>query len=253
VSNAILPRAYDLPKIHKVEYPLRIIVPSTGSPLHNLALFLHKILAKSLPPHFSYIKNSSHLMDKLSNLYIPDDSCLASFDVVSLFTNVPIALVIEIIKEKWSHIEAHTNLPFNEFIISIKFVLESTHFHFNNRVYKQTYGAPMRSPLSPMVADLILQHLESSILSDLSYKPIFYYRYVDDIVLFVPISQLNNLLRKFNSFHYRLQFTIEIERENRLNFLDLNIIKQNNILIFDWFRKPTFSGRFLNFHSLLYA
>jgi len=107
----------------------------------------------------------------------------------------------------------------------------------------------MGSPLSPMVADLIMQHLKSSILSDLSYNPIFYYRYVDDIVLSVPSSQLNNLLKKFNSFHQRLRFTMEIERDNRLNFLDLTIIKQNNFLIFDWFQKPTFSGRFLNFHS----
>jgi len=36
---------------------------------------------------------------------------------------------------------------------------------------------------------------------------------------------------------------------NRLNFLDLTIIKQDNALIFDWFRKPTFSSRFFNYHS----
>jgi len=108
-SNAILPRAYGLPKIHKAGYPLRIIVSSTGSPLHNLALFLHRILVKSLPPYFSQIKNSSQLMEKVSNLYIPDDCCLASFDVVSLFTNVPTDMVLEIINEKWPHIGIHTN------------------------------------------------------------------------------------------------------------------------------------------------
>jgi len=107
----------------------------------------------------------------------------------------------------------------------------------------------MGSPLSPIVADLILQRLESSILN-LTFKPIFYYRYVDDIVLSVPYSHLNSLLDKFNSFHHRLKFTMEMEREgDRLNFLDLTIIKHNNTLIFNWFRKPTFSGRFLNFYS----
>jgi len=167
--------------IHKAGYPLRIIISSTGSPLHNLALFLHRILIKSLPPHFSQTKNSSQLIEKLSNIHIPTHCCLASFDVISLFTNVPIDLSLEIIKEKWSYIEAHTNLPQNEFVLAIKFVLESTFFHFNNCVYKQTYGAPMGSPLSPVVADLILQRLESTILSDITYKPTFYYRYVDDI------------------------------------------------------------------------
>jgi len=40
----------------------------------------------------------------------------------------------------------------------------------------------MGSPLSPIVADLVLQKLESTILNNLSYKPTFYYKYVDDIV-----------------------------------------------------------------------
>jgi len=172
------------------------------------------------------------------------------FDVVSLFTNVPIDLVVQIVEEKWPHIEANTSLPLNEFILSIKFVLESTYFHFNNRVYKQTFGAPIGSPLSPMVADLILQKLESSILSELPFKPIFYYRYVYDIALAIPRSQLNNLLNKFNSFHHRLKFTMKMVCDgDRLDFLDISIIRQGNTLIFDWFRKPTFSGRFLNYYS----
>jgi len=87
-SNAILPRAYGLPKIHKEGHPLRIIVSSSGSPLHNLTIFLHKILIKSLPSHFSHVKNSLQLKKLLSNLYIPDDCCLVSFDMVPLFTNV---------------------------------------------------------------------------------------------------------------------------------------------------------------------
>jgi len=69
VSGATLPRAYGLPKIQKAGYPMRIIVFSTESPLYNLAIFLHKILTKSLPPHFSHINNSLQLIDKLSGLH----------------------------------------------------------------------------------------------------------------------------------------------------------------------------------------
>jgi len=38
-TKAILPRAYGLPKIHKEGHPLRIIISSSGSPLHKLAEF----------------------------------------------------------------------------------------------------------------------------------------------------------------------------------------------------------------------
>jgi len=249
-SNAVLPRAYGLPKIHKVGHPLRIIVSSSDSPLHNLAHFLHKILIKSLPSHFSHVKNSFQLKKLLSNLYVPDDCFLASFDVVSLFTNVPTDMALDIIKEKWPYIETHTNLPLNELIFSIKLVLDSTFFIFDNTIYKQTFGTPMGSPLSPVIADLILQRLESSVLNNYTYKPIFYYRYVDDIILAVPVTHLHILLDKFNAFHHRFKFTMEMSGEGDvLSFLDLTIIKKNNALIFDWFQKPTFSGRFLNFYS----
>jgi len=99
-SNAILPRAYGLPKIHKPGYPLRIIVLSTGSPLNNLALFLHKILRISLPAPPSRIDNSFELIKKLSDVHIPDDFSLVSLEVISLFTNVPVDLIFDIIKEK---------------------------------------------------------------------------------------------------------------------------------------------------------
>jgi len=93
-SNPILPRAYGLPKIHKKGYPLRIIVSSSGSLLHNLAIFLHKILQDSLPTASSHINNSLDLIQKLESLYIPDNYILVSLDVISLFTNVPIEFIL---------------------------------------------------------------------------------------------------------------------------------------------------------------
>jgi len=247
-SNPILPRAYGLPKIHKKGHPLRIIVSSSGSPLHNLATYLQKILQVSLPMASSHINNSLDLIHKLESLYIPENCILVSLDVISLFTNVPIESVMDILEEKWSFIEKHSNIPKDEFFNAINLVLHSTFFTYNNKFYKQTYGTPMGSPLSPIIADLVLQKLETDVLSDLLVKPIFYFRFVDDIALSTPHASLNDLLSKFNSYHPRLKFTLEIGGSN-LNFLDLTIIKKEGYLIFDWFQKPTFSGRYLNYSS----
>jgi len=43
-NEATLPKVYGLPKMHKKDYPLRIIVSSDNSTLHWLASFLNKIL-----------------------------------------------------------------------------------------------------------------------------------------------------------------------------------------------------------------
>ena len=63
-SDGSLPRAYELPKIHKPGCPLRIIVSSVGSPLYSLATFLHNRLFKTIPKADSYIKNSFELVKK---------------------------------------------------------------------------------------------------------------------------------------------------------------------------------------------
>ncbi|XP_067208525.1 uncharacterized protein [Linepithema humile] len=93
-SDGTLPRAYGLPKVHKDNCPLRIIVSCINSPLYKLAMFLHNVLHNSIPKPDSHIKNSFQLIDMLKDKIIDDDTDLVSLDVVSLFTNVPSELAI---------------------------------------------------------------------------------------------------------------------------------------------------------------
>jgi len=48
ISDGELPRSCGLPKIHKTNTPLRIIVSSINSPFYKLAIFLKDIIKKSL-------------------------------------------------------------------------------------------------------------------------------------------------------------------------------------------------------------
>jgi len=89
--------------------------------------------------------------------------------------------------------------------------------------------------------------LEERVLENLGYTLPFYFRYVD-IDTDIPVNQIDNILNNFNSFHHRFQFTMEI-RGDKLDFLDVTIIKNDNKLELDWFHKSTFSGRHLNFYS----
>jgi len=47
---------------------------------------------------------------------------------------------------------------------ALKLILESTYFKFNNIIYKQKFGTPMSSPLSPIIAEIVLQDLEMKAL-----------------------------------------------------------------------------------------
>ena len=248
-SDGVLPRAYGLPKIHKPNHPLRVIVSSINSPLYTLASFLDKIMHISFPRASSSVKNSFDLVNKLKYITIGKDHTLISLDAVSLFTNIPLDLAIESVNSRWEFISRNCEIPKSEFIIAVRLVLHSTFFTFNNIIYQQTYGTPMGSPLSPVIADIVMQDIENKALETLGSKLPFYFRYVDDIACAVPNNLIERTLEIFNSIHPRLQFTMEIGIDNKLNFLDVSLLLNHENLIFDWYHKPSFSGRYLNFYS----
>lgn len=105
----------------------------------------------------------------------------------------------------------------------------------------------MGSPLSPIIADIVLQDLEKKALKAINVELSFYFRYVNDIIMSAPVDKINDILDVFNGFHKRLQFTIELEDNRELSFLDLSLRVVDNLIIIDWFHKKTFSGRYLSF------
>jgi len=111
---------------------------------------------------------------------------------------------------------------------------------------------PMGFPLSLIIADLIMQDLENEIFGRVIIY--FYLRYLCWWFSHgcSQITSVDTILKHFNSYHRRLQFTIEIgKQKNKSRHNDHYCV--NGIIIFDWFYKSTFSGRYLNYlsqHSL---
>ena len=99
----------------------------------------------------------------------------------------------------------------------------------------------MGSPISPILANLVTQDLETNVLEKFDFNIPVYYRYVDDTIMFIPKDKVEEVLTKFNNYHDRLQFTYEIENEhNLIHFLNLTIIKnEDNSIKTNWFRKNT--------------
>jgi len=249
VTDGLLPRAYGLPKLHKTGCPLRVIISSSQSPLYKLSHYLHNIINDSLPESKSSVGNSFKLVENLNGKILDSTNTLASLDVVSLFTNVPVENIYDAISNRWQFIERNTAIPKDCFMLALKLILESTFFVFDNKIYKQIFGTPMGSPLSPIVADLVLQDLETNVFNKLPSSLPLYYRYVDDILLASPVDQLYKIQEVFNSIHERLQFTLEISTDNKINFLDVTIIIKNQKILFDRYEKPTSTGRYINYYS----
>ena len=100
----------------------------------------------------------------------------------------------------------------------------------------------MGSPLSPILADMVLDDLETSCLQELKFTIPMFYRYVDDVITILPYNKVDNILSIFNNYHPRLKFTHECETNGTITFLDTLVIRKNEKLLTNWYRKPTFFG-----------
>jgi len=57
---------------------------------------------------------------------------------------------------------------------------------------------------SPVIADIVMQELENTVLDSITFQILFYYRHVDHIVIAVPLDITILILSSFNAFHLRL-------------------------------------------------
>ncbi|XP_037028013.1 uncharacterized protein LOC119068513 [Bradysia coprophila] len=207
-----------------------------------------------LLPKEQYVTKMGELLKdhKIKDTIIPDGYVLVSLDVVSLFTNIPSELVYKAIDKRWFQIKKFTTLPKKEFLEGLKVVLENCTFSFNDIIYHQIFGSPMGSPVSPVVADLVMEMVEDEAFNKYKSRTPFYYRYVDDSCTSCPENKMEELLNTFNSINQHIQFTMEIESSNQIAFLDTLVIRDNTGKITtNWYHKATWSGRYLNFHSSL--
>ena len=81
---------YTIPKIHKQGHPGRPIVSSNSHPTERISQFVDFQLQPLVTKLPSYIKDTTHFLNKLNSIgQLPDGVLLVTLDVSSLYTNKP--------------------------------------------------------------------------------------------------------------------------------------------------------------------
>nr|CAH8824269.1 unnamed protein product [Trichobilharzia regenti] len=88
-------RMYGVVKIHKSGYPIRPIVDFRNSPTYELSKYLAMVLNPLKIHSKSRLTNSYELKHRLDNLKLDNEEKMVSFDIVSLYTRIPINMAIE--------------------------------------------------------------------------------------------------------------------------------------------------------------
>ena len=173
-TDSRAPRFYAQPKIHKPGVPICPIVSYSGSPLYNLNKYIAKILKDYVKNENSNAKNPSMFSKYIRNVPIEDDKIMVSFDVTSLYTNIPIIATVNIIKDYVNNDDQFTRktaIPQDKFLDLIHLVLKTTWYTFNYQFYQQADGIAMGGPASSTIAEIYMQGYECIAITTSLHPP----------------------------------------------------------------------------------
>jgi len=239
------PRLYGLAKVHKINIPVRPVLSMPGSAYHPIAEQVAEWL--ETVPECKINSSTKSISDKLKHIELAEDEELVSFDVSSLYTNVPVIESINVCAEllfrdsmKKPPVDKSTFIQLAK--IASCDVIMSTH----NGFYRQSDGLAMGSPPAPHLANGWMSKFDPKIQDSAK----LFTRYMDDILREIKRSEIDNKLEEINSLHPNLSFTIEKETDGTLPFLDMQLLHQGSQVSSTWYSKPTDTGLILNFHAL---
>ena len=132
-------------------------------------------------------------------------------------------------KAAWSDIRtlgSYTYLP--TYLLNL--CLKSTYCQYNGKHYKQLHGTAMGSPVSVVVAEIVMQNIEERALATCRQTIPLWLRYVDDTFTAVHKDEIDAFHNHLNEQNTDIQFTREIEEDGKLPFLDCLVGRNNNEL-----------------------
>ena len=181
------------------------------------------------------------------------DFFMVSQDVDSVLTNLPLHETIDICTNALFKSREKVRVSKIEFKELFSLATKKSYFIYNRELYKQVDGVAMDSPLGPMLANVFLAHFEKTCLQNFPSDvwAHYYWRYVDHIfVLFTSPIHLEDF-RDFLHAPRANKFTIEMGKQNRMSFLDVQIIREDKTFTTSVYRKLTFSRVYTHFDSFL--
>ena len=169
---------FGLAKVHKLkddsksvnELPLRPVISNIGTATYEVSKYLADLLQPLTKSEYT-IESTKDFVGKIRNKNIPPDYEMISFDVVSLFTSVPLDFTIELILDKvYKDKLIKTKLSRDEMKELLETCTKEMHFSFNGIIYRQRDGVAMGSPLGPVLANIFMVELEKHLFRNCKTK-----------------------------------------------------------------------------------
>ena len=163
--------------------PGRPIASGIGKLTEYVSVFVDRELQPLLANIPSYIKDTTDFLNKLSRFdNLPDNTILVTLDATALHSSIPHNDGIGACK-KYLERRALSTTSSEDISQLIKFILENDLISFNDEYFLQVCGTAMGTRMAPCYTNTFMAELEENTLSGYPYKPLAYYRYIDDIFI----------------------------------------------------------------------
>lgn len=206
----ICPKIFAYIKVHKNPISYRPIVEKRKAPTYELEKAISKWCNNILGETDNSTKITSEVLNKIKALDISNNNILTTYDYESLYPSLklePVSLyfyrfMLENLPEE------STDPTLLREIAHL--VCYSSYYRFNGKIFKQTKGIPIGSPMAGILAEIMLGNIEGQILPQFLPSMIVYKRYVDDILIIWKDEKYINDITKALTLE---QYGIKLEDE----------------------------------------
>jgi hypothetical protein len=163
-----------------------------------------------------FMKNSEHFIELIQEINLKYEDYLTSFEVVSLFTNIPVKEVLQVIRNRLSmdpSFPEPSPLQVEDIMELLDICLKTMSFQFEDKFYQQKESMAMGKSLSPVASNIFVEHSEEITLDTDDHKPAKWLRYVDDTSVDCPHgpTRLLQFLHHPKSVRPTIKFTMKLK------------------------------------------
>jgi hypothetical protein len=221
--------------------------------------FLHELLKPALNciKEPTIVTSSREAFVSISNMVLPDDCFLASFDVKALYPSIPIPLACSLLRKLLLELpNCYSPVDIPLIVELVRAVLTTNIVNFKGDLFLQTFGGAMGSSCFPSIAIIFLYMIERSFVrSVLGSSCLVFKRYLDDMfAVFTSKAAALSFFTRYNALVQGIEITWSNEVDGGVVFLDLLFFKGPRFLTCNsldskLYQKPNNAFLYLHFKS----
>jgi hypothetical protein len=239
-------------KAHKTPLKTRPINSCNGSLLFGLGTWVDDKLQAITHAQRSFFKSSAKLKDEYTSETVPPNCLLFTTDAVSYYTSIPTDKALEKIAAYIRRNEHRfPQIPVEALIEALEIVMVNNIFTFGDTAWLQNNGTAMGTPPAPQYATIYYAIHEDELLVEFEADLWHYRRFIDDVGAGWVVNnadtdqaQWDYFMQRMNDPEFKIQWEFT-ERSRAINFMDLTLTMQGNIIVSTLFEKQ------INLHLLI--